>query len=99
MNKINLFFKEHSTKLILVLLILVYFKNCTVTKELNRLKKEVSETNYELLNAISKLPTSKDLQIEGLKSEKRMIQSTDRKIFDLKRQNEIEKELKSLTNN
>ena len=37
-----------------------------------------------------------DLKIEGLKSEKRMIQATDRKMLDVQRQNEIEKEIQSL---
>ena len=36
------------------------------------------------------------LKIEGLKSEHRMIQATDRKMFDLQRQSQIEKELESL---
>ena len=36
------------------------------------------------------------LQIEGLKTEKRMIQSTDRKILDVNRQSEIDKELETL---
>ena len=38
----------------------------------------------------------KEIKIEGLKSEKRMIQSTDRKIFDVNRQTEIDKEIQSL---
>ena len=45
---------------------------------------------------INKLPTKVDLEIEGLKSEKRMIQATDRKIFDVNRQNQIEQEIKKL---
>ena len=38
----------------------------------------------------------KEIKIEGLKSEKRMIQSTDRKILDVTRQTEIDKELSKL---
>jgi hypothetical protein len=40
--------------------------------------------------------TKKDLQIEGLKAEKRMIQSTDRKMMDVQRQSAIDEEIKSL---
>ena len=40
----------------------------------------------------------KSLKIEGLKSEKRMIQATDRKILDVQRQNEIEKEINKIEN-
>jgi hypothetical protein len=92
MNKINQFFKEHGSKVITVLLILLYFKSCGVDRELDRLKKE-SKSNIDL---IMKLPTTTDLKIEGLNAEKRMIQATDRKIFDVQRQTAIEKEIKIL---
>jgi hypothetical protein len=36
------------------------------------------------------------VQLEGLKVEKRMIQSTDRKILDVQRQSEIDKEINLL---
>ena len=36
------------------------------------------------------------LRIEGLKSEKRMIQATDRKLLDVQRQTQIEEEIKKL---
>lgn len=96
MNKINQFFKDHGSKVITVLLILLYLKSCGVDKDLNRLKKEVKETSVNTITLIEELPTKTDLIIEGLKSEKRMIQATDRKIFDVQRQNEIEKEIKRL---
>ena len=38
------------------------------------------------------------LRIEGLKSEKRMIQATDRKILDVNRQTEIDNEISKLEN-
>ena len=40
--------------------------------------------------------TKRELKIEGLNSEKRMIQSTDRKLFDMNRQSEIDKEISQL---
>ena len=51
------------------------------------------ESQKTILNS---LPTKKDLQIEGLKSEKRMIQATDRKMLDVQRQTEIDKEIEKL---
>lgn len=96
MNKINVFFKEHGSKVISILLILLYLKSCGVDKEMGRLKKEVRETSAKTLELVEGLPTTNDLKIEGLKVEKRMIQATDRKIFDVQRQNEIEKEIKTL---
>jgi hypothetical protein len=92
MNKINAFFKEHGSKVITVLLILLYLKSCGVDSELNRLKKE-AKANSEIIKS---LPSASDLTIEGLNAEKRMIQATDRKMLDVQRQNEIEKEIKRL---
>ena len=40
--------------------------------------------------------SKKELKVEGLKAEKRMIQSTDRKILDVNREAEIDKELQQL---
>lgn len=92
MNNINKFFADHGSKVITVLLILLYLKSCGVNSELNRVKKE-AKSNTELINT---LPTANDLQIEGLKAEKRMIQATDRKMLDVQRQSDIEKEIKTL---
>lgn len=99
MEKVNKFFENHGSKLIILLLLLVYFKSCTVNTELTRVKKELVKTQLELDSTnvkINKLPNKIDLEIEGLKSEKRMIQATDRKIFDVNRQNQIEIEIKKL---
>jgi len=93
MNKLDTFLKEHGTKLILVLLFLTYFKGCGNKSELKYIKKELKSMQVELnvqKETLNNLPTNLDIQIEGLKSEKRMIQSTDRRIFDVQRQNAIE---------
>jgi len=85
MNKINQFFATHGSKVIAVLLVLVYFKSCSIGSDVTSLKKVVNQ-----------LPTSKDVKIEGLNAEKRMIQATDRKILDVQRQNQIEAEIEVL---
>jgi hypothetical protein len=85
MNKINQFFATHGSKVIAVLLVLVYFKSCSIDSNVSSLKKVVNQ-----------LPTSKDVKIEGLNAEKRMIQATDRKILDVQRQNQIEAEIEAL---
>jgi hypothetical protein len=48
---------------------------------------------------VTKEDLAKELKKEGLKSEKRMIQSTDRKMLDVSRQTQIDEELKKLENN
>jgi len=95
MNKFNQFLEKHGSKVIIILLVLTYFKSCSINSEVNKLKKE-AKTNQEIVNTIKQLPTAIDLQIEGLKVEKRMIQATDRKMLDVQRQNQIEKEIKEL---
>lgn len=92
MNKINQFFVTHGSKVIAVLLVLVYFKSCSIDSEVTTLKK-INKANTEIIN---QLPTSKDVKIEGLNAEKRMIQATDRKILDVQRQNQIEAEIEAL---
>jgi hypothetical protein len=99
MEKVNKFFEKHGSKLIIILLILVYFKSCTVNTELTKVKKELLNTQKKIDSTnvlINNFPTKIDLEIEGLKSEKRMIQATDRRIFDVNRQNQIELEIKNL---
>lgn len=92
MKKLEQFLQQHGSKVILFLLILMYFKSCGVDRELTKVKKEL-QSSQEILKT---LPTAKQLQIEGLKSEKRMIQATDRKILDVQRQTQIEEEIKKL---
>lgn len=99
MNKLNIFLHTHANKVIIILLVLTYFKSCSVDSELTKVKKELKiEQNQvnEIKTLIELLPTSIDMQVEGLKSEKRMIQGTDRKMLDVQRQNQIEKEIKEL---
>lgn len=92
MNKIDNFLTKHGMKVIVVLLVLTYFKSCGMSSDLNKVKKEFKAQQ----EVIQTLPTKKDLKIEGLKAEKRMIQSVDRKILDVNRQSEIDKEIESL---
>ena len=63
-------------------------KSCGVDREVVKIKKQ--------LTTLDSLATKKDLEIEGLKAEKRMIQATDRKMLDVQRQSEIDVELKKL---
>jgi hypothetical protein len=88
MDKLNNFLAKHGIKVIIVLLFLTYVKSCSIDSELTKVKKH--------LTVIDSLPTQKQLQIEGLKAEKRMIQATDRKMLDVQRQTEIDAEIKKL---
>jgi uncharacterized protein YcfL len=89
MNKFNLFLEKHGIKVIIVLLLLTYMKSCSVNSEVTKVKKQIT--------VLDSLATKKDLEIEGLKSEKRMIQATDRKMMDVQRQSEIDKQIEILS--
>ena len=84
-----------------LLIIIVFFKTCSTNGNINKVSNKTTE-NKEFINLTNKKIDSlvsilkKEIQIEGLKSEKRMIQSTDRKILDVNRQTEIDKEISEL---
>ena len=88
MNKVEQFLQKHGLKVVILLLLLTYMKSFWVDREVVKIKKQ--------LTTLDSLATKKDLEIEGLKAEKRMIQATDRKMLDVQRQSEIDVELKKL---
>jgi hypothetical protein len=86
--------KKYQQQILLVLFVLLFFRSCGSGSELTKLRKEL-EAQRTLLN---ELPTKTDVQIEGLKVEKRMIQATNRKLLDVRRQTEIENLINELEN-
>jgi hypothetical protein len=87
------FIEKYFTVVVFVILILTFFRGCGDSRELTEIKKEIQEIKDSTYN---KEQLDLRLKIEGLKSEHRMIQATDRKMFDLNRQTQIEKELEVL---
>ena len=87
------FIQKYFTVIVFVVLILTFFRGCGVSRELTSIKKEIQDIKD---NTFTKEEMDLRLKIEGLKSEHRMIQATDRKMFDLNRQTQIEKELEVL---
>jgi hypothetical protein len=87
------FIQKNFTTIVLAIMILTFFKSCGDGRELTKIRQEIQEIKS---TTYTKEQLDLRLQIEGLKSEHRMIQSTDRKIFDLNRQTQIEKEITDL---
>jgi hypothetical protein len=87
------FIQKYFTVIVFVVLILTFFRGCGDSRELTSIKKEIQDIKD---NTFTKEEMDLRLKIEGLKSEHRMIQATDRKMFDLNRQTQIEKELEVL---
>ena len=87
------FVQNNFTVIVLVIALLGLFKSCGDGRELSKMRKEVQTIKD---STYTKEELNLRLQIEGLKAEKRMIQSTDRKILDVNRQTQIDNEIKTL---
>lgn len=105
MKNIVNFLDTWSPRIILPLVLIMFFKTCTTNGKIEKAKEELSTqittgdstVKSTILNTVTtKEDLKKMLTIEGLKVEKRMIQSTDRKILDVNRQSEIDKEIQEL---
>ena len=100
MDKVINFLKQWG---ILMLVLLLVVRSCSLSSKVEKLSKE-NLTNVTYLDSLVKSETisieefKKIVEIEGLRSEKRMIQSTDRKMLDVSRQTEIDNEIKNLEN-
>jgi hypothetical protein len=95
MNTIMKFVNKFGVLIVFVLIVL-----STCTNSMNRKMSEKKmlkqvEGVQKSLDSLNKT-LQKEIKVEGLKSERRMIQATDRKIFDLNRIIAIDKELKEL---
>ena len=99
-NIIN-FLDKWAVRIMFPLVLIVFFKTCTTNGKIEKLEEEFTEQTIKTDSTIKAETISKDefkklISIEGLKAEKRMIQSTDRKILDVNRQSEIDKEIENL---
>ena len=87
------FIEEKFTIIVLVITLISFFKSCGDSREISKIRKELTQLKDSTYN---KKELDLRLQIEGLKSEKRMIQSTDRKMLDVSRQTTIDGEISNL---
>lgn len=89
MKTIINFIDVWGNRVVFLLVLVIFMKTCSTNGKVDNVSQRVDSLEVKLTN---------DIKIEGLKSEKRMIQSTDRKILDVQRQTEIDKELSKLMN-
>jgi hypothetical protein len=88
------FLKKNFTIIVLVIAVLSFFKSCGDSRELSKIRKEITDIKD---SSIMRDEFERELKISGLEAEKRMIQATDRKLLDVRRQTEIEAEIKKLS--
>jgi len=81
------FIQTNFTVIVLVIALLSLFKSCGDSRDLGKIKKEIQAIKD---STYTKQELKKELKISGLEAEKRMIQATDRKLLDVRRQTEIE---------
>lgn len=87
------FIETNFTIIVLVISILSLFKSCGDSREISKIKTEIKSIKD---STFTKDELLIELRISGLEAEKRMIQATDRKLLDVRRQTEIEQEIKRL---
>lgn len=84
-------------------MLILAMKECANGSKIKKLEKRQTAAIENATNKVDSMSnaavTLTDLKIEGLKSEKRMIQSCDRKRFDLDRENQIDREIAELEKN
>ena len=87
------FIQNNFTVIVLVIALLSFFKSCGDSRDISKIKKEIQSIKD---STYTKEELSIELKISGLEAEKRMIQATDRNMLDVRRQTEIEEEIKKL---
>jgi hypothetical protein len=87
MKPILNFIDTWGVRIMFFLVVIIFFKTCTTNTKVQNVNDSVDSLSVKL---------TKEIKIEGLKSEKRAIQASDRKILDVNRQTEIDQEISKL---
>jgi len=95
MKKIYEFTSKYGTLIMLPLILVTFLKTCGTNSRIEKNGKRIDELTNVIKNNNDKV--IKEIKLEGLRSEKRMIQSTDRKMLDVTRQSVIDKEIENLS--
>jgi len=68
MNKLNTFLADHGSKIIIGLLVLTYFKSCSINSDVDKIKKDLRKTEAEIdtLNATFESTVITELEMKQL---------------------------------
>jgi len=87
------FLKDNFVTIVFILIILGGFKSCSDSRRITKMDKTIetliTKSHYDIVSEISSL----EIKIELLKSEKSGIQRIDRKVLDVNRESEIDKQI------
>ena len=81
-------------RLMTLLVLIIFMKTCSTNSRVDKVKTQVQSNNTKIDSLAIEL--RKEIRIEGLETERRMIQSTDRDIMDVNRQGKIGEIIDSL---
>jgi hypothetical protein len=81
-------------RLMTLLVLIIFMKTCSTNSRVDKVKTQVQLNNAKIDSLTIEL--RKEIRIEGLETERRMIQSTDRDIMDVNRQGKIGEIIDSL---
>jgi PBP1b-binding outer membrane lipoprotein LpoB len=96
MKKIFEFLDVWGIRLSSLLILIIFFKTCSTNTRVEKVKETAVKTN-ERVDSLT-IQLRKEIKIEGLEAERRMIQSTDREMMDVTRQERIGTIIDSLKN-
>jgi hypothetical protein len=89
MKPILNFIDAWGIRIMFLLVVITFFKTCSTNSRVQAVNDSVDTLSVKL---------RKEIKIEGLKSEKRAIQASDRKILDVTRQTQIDQEINKISN-
>lgn len=89
MKPILNFIDTWGIRIMFLLVVITFFKTCSTNSRVQAVNDSVDTLSVKL---------RREIKIEGLKSEKRAIQASDRKILDVNRQTEIDQEINKISN-
>jgi hypothetical protein len=89
MKPILNFIDAWGIRIMFLLVVITFFKTCSTNSRVQAVNDSVDTLSVKL---------RREIKIEGLKSEKRAIQASDRKILDVTRQTQIDQEISKISN-
>jgi hypothetical protein len=89
MKPILNFIDTWGIRIMFLLVVITFFKTCSTNSRVQDVNDSVDTLSVKL---------RREIKIEGLKSEKRAIQASDRKILDVTRQTQIDQEISKISN-
>lgn len=98
MKKFFEFLDKWGVRIITIPILITFLKTCSTNGRIDDLEKEVVSLKDKTEKSVDSLSIElkKEIKIEGLESERRMIQSTNRELMDVRRQEKIGEIIDSL---